>query len=59
MIDSVRWIIFALSFDLIAGHVGAVWLGHPIFYGVGAYVTAIIGINSAWNFSAAPGCPRY
>ena len=42
MIDSVRWIIFALSFDLVAGHVGAVSLGHPAFFGVGAYVTAIL-----------------
>ncbi len=50
MIDSVRWIIFALSFDLIAGHVGAVSLGHPIFYGVGAYVTAIIGIELGLGF---------
>lgn len=50
MIDSVRWIIFALSFDLIAGHVGAVSLGHPIFYGIGAYVTAIIGVEIGLGF---------
>jgi ABC-type branched-subunit amino acid transport system permease subunit len=43
MIDSVRWIIFALSFDLLAGHIGAVSLGHPVFFGLGAYVTAILG----------------
>lgn len=43
MIDSIRWIIFALSFDLAAGHVGAVSLGHPAFYGIGAYVTALLG----------------
>jgi branched-chain amino acid transport system permease protein len=43
MIDSVRWIIFALSFDLAAGHVGAVSLGHPAFFGIGAYVTALLG----------------
>jgi branched-chain amino acid transport system permease protein len=43
MITTVRWMIFALSFDLVAGHVGAVSLGHPVFFGVGAYVTAILG----------------
>jgi ABC-type branched-subunit amino acid transport system permease subunit len=41
MITTVVWIIFALSFDLSAGHVGTVSLGHPVFFGVGAYVTAI------------------
>jgi branched-chain amino acid transport system permease protein len=43
MITTVRWMIFALSFDLVAGHVGAVSLGHPVFFGVGAYITAILG----------------
>ena len=43
MIDSMRWIIFALSFDLAAGQVGAVSLGHPAFFGVGAYITALLG----------------
>ncbi|MBK8025008.1 MAG: branched-chain amino acid ABC transporter permease [Chloroflexi bacterium] len=41
LIVTVTWIIFALSFDLSAGHVGTVSLGHPVFFGVGAYVTAI------------------
>lgn len=50
MIDSVRWIIFALSFDLVAGHVGAVSLGHPAFFGVGAYITAILGPRLGLGF---------
>jgi branched-chain amino acid transport system permease protein len=50
MIDSVRWIIFALSFDLVAGHVGAVSLGHPAFFGLGAYVTAILGPKLGLGF---------
>lgn len=41
MITTVMWIIFALAFDLSAGHVGAVSLGHAVFFGVGAYVAAI------------------
>lgn len=43
MIDSIHWIIFALSFDLAAGHLGAVSLGHPAFFGIGAYTTALLG----------------
>lgn len=43
MIVTVRWMIFALSFDLVAGHAGAVSLGHPVFFGIGAYIAAILG----------------
>jgi branched-chain amino acid transport system permease protein len=43
LIDLVRWTIFALSFDLIAGHVSAVSLGQPVFYGLGAYSAALLG----------------
>jgi ABC-type branched-subunit amino acid transport system permease subunit len=42
-ISMVMWMIFALSFDLSAGHVGAVSLGHGVFFGVGAYITALAG----------------
>lgn len=41
MIATVMWVIFALAFDLSAGHVGAVSLGHAVFFGAGAYVAAI------------------
>lgn len=50
MIDSVRWIIFALSFDIIAGHIGAVSLGHTVFFGLGAYFTAIVGQDLSLGF---------
>ena len=53
MIDSVRWIIFALSFDLVAGHVGAVSLGHPAFFGMGAYVTAILAAELGLGFAGS------
>ncbi len=52
MIDTVRWMIFALSFDLVAGHAGAVSLGHPVFFGVGAYVAAILGPRFGLGFLA-------
>lgn len=50
MIDSIRWVIFALSFDLAAGHVGAVSLGHPAFFGIGAYITALLGPVLGFGF---------
>jgi branched-chain amino acid transport system permease protein len=52
MIDTVRWMIFALSFDLVAGHAGAVSLGHPVFFGAGAYVAAILGPRLGIGFLA-------
>lgn len=42
LITVVRWLIFALAFDLVAGHIGSVSLGQPIFYGIGAYLTAYL-----------------
>ncbi len=50
LIDTVRWMIFALSFDLVAGHAGAVSLGHPVFFGTGAYVAAILGPRLGLGF---------
>ena len=50
MITTVRLTIFALSFDLVAGHIGAVSLGHPVFYGIGAYITAILGPRLGLGF---------
>jgi len=35
--------IFALSYDLLQGHAGVVSLGHAVFFGIGAYTTAILG----------------
>jgi ABC-type branched-subunit amino acid transport system permease subunit len=42
LINVVRWLIFALAFDLVAGHIGYVSLGQPVFYGIGAYMTAYL-----------------
>ena len=50
MIATAVAIIFALSFDLSAGHVGTVSLGHPVFFGVGAYVTAIVGTALGFGY---------
>lgn len=50
LINTMIWIIFALSFDLSAGHVGTVSLGHPVFFGLGAYVTGLIGSRLGLGF---------
>ncbi|HMN13259.1 MAG TPA: branched-chain amino acid ABC transporter permease [Bellilinea sp.] len=43
MIDILRWGAFALAFNLIAGEVGQVSFGQSVFFGLGAYSTALIG----------------
>lgn len=50
LINVVRWTIFALAFDLVAGHIGAVSLGQPIFYGIGAYLTAFLASKLGLGF---------
>jgi ABC-type branched-subunit amino acid transport system permease subunit len=42
----------ALSYDLVVGHVGALSLAHPAFFGVGAYTAAILATRFAWPFLA-------
>jgi ABC-type branched-subunit amino acid transport system permease subunit len=39
------YILFALSFDLTVGQVGALSLAHPAFFGIGAYTAAILAVN--------------
>jgi ABC-type branched-subunit amino acid transport system permease subunit len=46
------FIIFALSYDLSVGHVGTVHLAAPAFFGLGAYVTGLIGVPLQLNFFA-------
>lgn len=43
MVLTTMFVIFALSYDLSVGHVGTVHLAPPAFFGLGAYVTAVVG----------------
>jgi len=43
---SAMYIAYALSFDLGAGHVGAISLAHPLFFGIGAYSVGILGTKA-------------
>lgn len=38
----LKFILLALSFNLIAGYVGYISFGHVAFYGIGGYVAAIL-----------------
>lgn len=37
--------IYAASWDLLAGYTGQVSLGHALFFGIGAYTSALLNIN--------------
>jgi ABC-type branched-subunit amino acid transport system permease subunit len=53
LIFTVLFAALALSYDLIVGHVGALSLAHPAFFGIGAYTAAILATRAGWPF--APG----
>jgi branched-chain amino acid transport system permease protein len=36
------FVILASSFDLVIGHCGLISIAHPIFYAIGAYVSAVL-----------------
>ncbi|MBW1731003.1 MAG: branched-chain amino acid ABC transporter permease [Deltaproteobacteria bacterium] len=38
----IKYILMALSFNLMAGYVGYISFGHVAFYGIGGYVAAIL-----------------
>jgi ABC-type branched-subunit amino acid transport system permease subunit len=44
------FMVLAISYDLIAGQVGALSLAHPAFYGIGAYTVAILVTKAGWGF---------
>lgn len=52
MVVTGMFVIFALSYDLSVGHVGMVHLAPPAFFGLGAYVTAVVGLNLGLHFVA-------
>jgi ABC-type branched-subunit amino acid transport system permease subunit len=43
----------ALSYDLVVGHVGALSLAHPAFFGIGAYTLALLATEARWPFALA------
>ncbi|RLG90788.1 MAG: branched-chain amino acid ABC transporter permease [Candidatus Hecatellales archaeon] len=47
------WIILVSSLNLIVGYTGQVSLCHTIFYGIGAYTSAILVAKYGWSFWTA------
>lgn len=44
------YIIIAISLNLIAGYTGILSIAHAAFYGVGAYVAALLAVNYGTSF---------
>lgn len=44
----LEMILFALSLDLLLGYTGIVTLGHPAYYGFGAYAAGLLGVHG-WH----------
>lgn len=42
------FVILAASFDLVIGHCGLISIAHPIFYAIGAYVSAVLAKDAGW-----------
>lgn len=45
--------ILGLSLNLVVGYTGLLSVAEAAFYGIGAYVTALLLVNSGWNFFLA------
>ncbi len=55
LIFTALFAALALSYDLVVGHVGALSLAHPAFFGVGAYTAGILATRAGWPFLADLG----
>lgn len=45
IILTALYIVLSLGYDLTVGHVGALSLAHPAFFGIGAYTGALLAVN--------------
>lgn len=45
--------MLGMGLNVLTGYTGLVSLGHAGFYGIGAYVCALLQVNAGWNFWAA------
>ena len=48
--------IFAASWDLLAGYAGQVNFGHALFFGAGAYGSALLQLRLGWSPWLTAGC---
>ncbi|MDZ7362139.1 MAG: hypothetical protein ONB46_15655 [candidate division KSB1 bacterium] len=52
------YIIIAISLNLIAGYTGILSIAHAAFYGVGAYVAALLAVNYGYPLGEPRLAPR-
>jgi len=50
--ECFMWIGMAITWDVMAGYTGYLNFGHASFFGIGAYVTAILMMKYGWSFAA-------
>ncbi|MBC8457664.1 MAG: branched-chain amino acid ABC transporter permease [Deltaproteobacteria bacterium] len=48
--ETIMWIGLAITWDLLAGYTGYLNFGHALFFGIGAYTTAILMTHGGWPF---------
>lgn len=46
------WGVFAISYDLLIGFSGIVSFGHAMFFGTGAYISALLMLKAGFSFWA-------
>jgi len=50
------WGVFAISYDLLIGFSGIVSFGHAMFFGTGAYMSALLMLKAGFSFWATLPC---
>ncbi|ADD68281.1 inner-membrane translocator [Denitrovibrio acetiphilus DSM 12809] len=63
LVDNPRWLtvittfciysVVALSVDIVLGRAGMFDMGHALFFGLGAYITAILNVHFGYNVLVA------
>ena len=53
MVQVFIFAVFALSYDILMGHIGILSFGHALFFGTGAYALGILVKYSHWSLPAA------
>ena len=55
MVQVFIFAVFALSYDILMGHIGILSFGHALFFGTGAYTLGILVKYGHWSLPAALG----
>lgn len=55
MVQVFIFAVYALSYDVLMGHIGMISFGHALFFGTGAYGLGILVKYAHWSLPAALG----